>query len=193
MFGWTAGHSFKGKRDVFCLSPSLFIVCKRGSNALLIYHSSVLTAWSSSDKPHLAPPADVYLSAFRFHLSSLCACLNIFSCSFCVGSSLYLFRSLFTQGLLLFFPLSPLLLSPISVRFGCCKSFPLCNSKVSEIYIFFTVHWLSLSSSLYLSLSPTFTQSVQCWPVASVCLPWCSLGPLASMADVVALFKYWND
>lgn len=97
--GQLQGMGFRG--GAWLLFPFLSVICRRGGNALLIYHSSVLTIWYRSDDPHLAPPASSYSPSPSLWLCllgilfSLCFRLTISSLCFLVGSSLYLLRPLF--------------------------------------------------------------------------------------------------
>lgn len=61
---WVIGGTwgFKRECDSRCSMPIFLPLCglQRGSNALLIYHSSAVTVWSSPDDPHLVPHVFLY-------------------------------------------------------------------------------------------------------------------------------------
>lgn len=98
----------------------------RGSNALLIYHSSGLSVWSSSDDPHLAPAVLrpprpvmwVHSSSLRLLALGFSAAGSV---SLCLLSRLTFSPTMFT-------------LPPFWVRW--CKCVSAANSKISEPELF---------------------------------------------------------
>lgn len=143
MFEWAAGHTVPGGSKTavvvlfFCLPLFVSIIFRGGGNVLLIYHSSVLTIWSRSDIPHLAPPrtpSSSYSpsppaphSGFAWFNFFLVLLLYHLSLCFCVGSSLH--------------PLSPLLCFTLSSCKIClCFSFLFFFLTLTSTHLKFRCH-----------------------------------------------------
>lgn len=146
IFGSAVSHGIL-RGSMTCFSAYLFPrhSLQRGSNALLIYHSSVLAVWSSSDDPHLAPTAILYsptpwvcLLVLLFLTLLFLFLSQYLSLFVSVSLSLILFHSLFLQ-LWLYFYFLPILLvrSSIWVRFRWWHCFPFNNSRASELLTVF--------------------------------------------------------
>lgn len=154
---------FKRECDLCCLPIFPLRGLQRGSNALLIYHSSTMTVWSSPDDPHLVPPC-VLVLPLSLGLNSIFAFPHSVVVFFS-GSPLYLIHSLFFQSPLLFLPPCPSLLyshfhSPQSdfqdAVFHFPTAMPLNQFSLLVLILFVLVsHFpsVSLTSLLYLAHS----------------------------------------
>lgn len=107
---------FKRECDLCCLPIFPLRGLQRGSNALLIYHSSTMTVWSSPDDPHLVPPC-VLVLPLSLGLNSIFAFPHSVVVFFSVLAHLCIWFTLFSSKVhFYFYLLAPLYFTLTSIH-----------------------------------------------------------------------------